>query len=173
MVNLGAVYGDKIFPREAYSKTSLFPSVADLVFDIILAYAILNIFNITVEYAFLKIYGLLLLYEVAIKPTGMWIVNKINDNLFHRKVIISEVDHYLHVFKIRLGDAGTYEDYLLNAAFDESLEPKMRVLAAMQYARVVASIEVAPRMDGVFYDAWSEVAPKYLKETNEPEDADL
>jgi len=75
--------------------------------------------------------------------------------------------HYLHALNVKLNDNNCtcYEDYLREEAFDESLDPKMRVLAAIQYARIANAMEMVPRLDGVLYSAWLDVVPRYLEET--------
>lgn len=166
MVNLKAVYGDLIFSKDLYKSSKYIPNIAETILYFVLAYAIVEIFNIKGDYAFLKVYGVMFLFGLF-KPILAWPIYKLNDKLFFRKAVISEVEHYLHTFNVRLKDDNStcYEDYLLEAAFDESLDSKMRVLAAMQYMRVMVLMQMAPRMDGFYYNVWREAAPRYIKET--------
>ena len=166
MLTLAQIYGDKIFYRKkAYKKSIYIPFITNVIFDFVLAYAIVEIFEIKWNYAFIKVYGLLLLYGL-VKPIVAWPINKLNDKLFLKPAIISEIEHYLGVFNMQLDDDNscTYDDYLLSAAFDESQGSKMQVLAAMTYGTVVSAITLYPRMDGVYYDAWCKAVSKYIKD---------
>jgi hypothetical protein len=169
MTSLAAIYGEKLFYRKkAYKKAKYIPFIAAVIFDFVLAYAIVEIFEIKWNYAFLKVYGLLLLYGL-VKPMIAWPIDKLNDKLFLKPAIVSEIEHYLHVFNMQLNDdnSGAYEDYLLSAAFDESQSSKVKVLAAMTYAGVVNIITLNPRMDGIYYNAWCETVSKYIKDNPE------
>ncbi len=166
---LASVYGEKIFYRkEAYNKAKYIPFIGGVILDFGLAYAIVEIFQIKWEYAFVKVYGLLFLCEL-VKPIIAWPIEKLNDKLFLKPAMISEINHYLRVFNVRLNDdnSGAYEDYLLSAALDESQGSKIQVLAAMIYATVVNIITLNPRMDGIYYDAWGEAVSKYFKDNPE------
>ena len=169
MISLAAIYGEKLFHRKkAYKKTRYFPFIAGVIFDFALAYAIVELFEIKWSYAFIKVYGLLLLYGL-LKPIIAWPIDKLNDKLFLKPAIVSEIEHYLRVFNMQLNDdnSSVYEDYLLSAAFDESQGSKMQVLAAMTYAEVVNMITLNPRMDGIYYNAWCETVSKYIKDNSE------
>jgi len=172
MISLAAIYGEKLFYRKkAYKKVKYIPFIASVIFDFVLAYAIVEIFEIKWNYAFIKVYGLLFLYAL-LRPIIAWPIDRLNYKLFLKPAIVSEIEHYLHVFNMQLNDDNScaYEDYLLSAAFDESQDTKMRVLAAMTYAAVVNIITLYPRMDGVFYNAWCKTISKYMKDNPEKVD---
>lgn len=169
MISLAAIYGEKLFyPKRAYKRAKYIPFIAAFIFDLVLAYAIVEIFKIKWNYAFIKVYGLLLLYGL-VKPMIAWPINKLNDKLFLKPAIVSEIEHYLHVFNMQVNDdnSSAYEDYLLSAAFDESQGSKMQVLAAMTYAGVVNIITLNPRMDGIYYNAWCDTVSKFMKDNPE------
>jgi hypothetical protein len=169
MISLAEIYGEKIFYRKkAYKNAKYIPFIAGIIFDFVLAYAIVEIFEIKWNYAFIKVYGLLLLYAL-VKPIVAWPIDKLNDKLFLKPAIVPEIEHYLRVFNMRLNDdnSGAYEDYLLSAAFDESQASKMQVLAAMTYAGVINIMDLNPSMDGIYYKAWCETVSKYIKDNRE------
>ena len=149
-------------------KRGIFLLIASVIFDLVLAYGIVEIFEIKWNYAFIKVYGLLLLYDL-LRPMIAWPIDKLNYKLFLKSAIVSEIEHYLRVFNIQLNDDNScaYEDYLLSAAFDESQGTKMQVLAAMTYAGVINLITLNPRMGGVYYNAWCETISKYMKDNPE------
>ena len=164
MSNLAAIYGEKIFHRKkAYKKAEYIPLIGSIVIDFALAYGIVEIFEIKWNYAFIKIFGLLLLYRLALQILA-WVIDKLNYKLFLRAAMVSEMEHYLRVFNMEMGDSiGVYEDYLLSVALDESQGSKMQVLAAMLYGGVMSTIENHPKSEGFYFNAWCEAAPKYIK----------
>ena len=159
MVNLHSIYGNNLFLKKAYKSSKYFTMIASVIIDLMMAILIIEIFSIRQDYAVLKVFGLMCLFTLAIRPIVCWPFNKLNIKLFLTKAIFSEIEHYLCVFNTELtaDNTGCYDDYLLEAAFNESLDCKMRILASMQYARFVHIIEVNPAMDRVFLTAWHNV----------------
>lgn len=164
MVNLEAIYGDKLFSKKPHKSSKFIPIIADVMIDLITAYFIVEIFGIRQDYAFLKVLGVMYLFGFIIRPIVRWPFGKLNNKLFLSKAVTSEIDHYLRTFNTGLtySNSGCYEDYLLEAAFNESLDCKMRTLAAMQYANFVTLISLVPIADRIYYNAWLKVVRKYL-----------
>jgi hypothetical protein len=163
MVDLETNYGNNLFSKKVYKSSKFIPIIASVIIDLIMAILIVAIFGIRQDYAILKVFGLMYLFRLAIRPIAEWPFNKLNIEFFLSKAVTSEIDHYLRVFNTGLTDdnSGCYEDYLLEAAFNESLDCKMRILAAIQYTKFVNLIEIRPKMDRVFLDAWRKVVRKY------------
>jgi hypothetical protein len=159
MINLEAIYGEKLFSRKGYKRTKFIPIIANGIVDLITAYLIVEIFRIRQDYAFIKILGLLYLMALIINPIIIWPFDKLNNRLFFGQAVKSEVEHYLRTFNIGLynENSACYDDYLLEAAFNESLDCKMRILAAMQYTKYVNLISIVPKAERVYYHAWEQV----------------
>jgi hypothetical protein len=132
------------------------------------AYIIVKIFGIRWDYAVLKMYGILVLYDIA-RPVLMWPITKLNYSVFLKRVILSEMNHYLRVFNTTLNDDSTYtyDTYLLEAAFDETEDVKMRVLAAINYGAVVDIMSKEPKMDSIYWRVWCEALSKFTKQNPE------
>ena len=111
MINLKAVYGDKIFDRKAsYRNARYIPFMGSLLLDFILAWVIIRIFHVDWEYAFIKVYGILLLFGV-LKYAFTSMVDGLNYRLAVKDAMAAEMKHYLSVFNhnINWHEVGTYE----------------------------------------------------------------
>jgi len=166
MISLVEVYGDKLYNRkEAYKKSKYIPYISAFIWDIVVAIVAVKIFEINWDYAIIKVYGILFIYSLA-KPIMTWPLDKLNYKMFLKDALILEMRHYLRVFNITLSEDNmcTYDDYLLSASFNNTLEDKEKVLAAITYAGVVHQMATNPRMDSVYYNAWSDTISEYIKD---------
>ena len=122
------------------------------------AYAILALFDIRWEHSFIKICGLLLLIDF-IRSIKSWAVNKLNYEFNIKQLIKFEVEHYLRVFNLPFNDenSGCVEDYLLEAAFDKSLDSHMNILAAINYTQIICLMSIDSKWDGYYYKGWLDV----------------
>jgi hypothetical protein len=171
MVNLKAIYGEKLFSRKGYKREKFIPIIANVIVVLITAYLIVEVFRIRQDYALIKLLGLIYLMSLIINPIITWPFDRLNNRLFFGKAVYSEIEHYFCTLNTRLYNENDacYEDYLLEAAFNESLDCKMRILAAMQYAKYVAFISIVPKAERVYYHAWEQVVQKYTKKASDKE----
>jgi hypothetical protein len=164
MIDLKTIYGNKIFDRKAsYRNTRYIPFVANLLLDFFLAWAIVRIFHVDWEYAFIKVYAILLLYGVlkyAITST----VDALNYRLAVKSAMAAEMEHYLSVFNrsVNWHEVGTYDDFLLEAAFNQALTADLRVLAGINYGTIVDTMALSPRFGSRSYRLFSQIAPDYV-----------
>ena len=118
MINLRGIYGNKIFDRKAsYRNARYIPLVAGLMLDIVIAFAIIRVFDINWDYAFIKVYGILLLYGI-LKHVFLSSIDFINYRLAIKDAVSSEIRHYLSVFNtnVKWDEIGTYDDFLIESA---------------------------------------------------------
>jgi len=165
MINLAAMYGDQIFRRkEAYKNAKILTYVFSLIIDLIVAFIIVKVFDIQWEYSILKVYAILIIFGF-IKSILSWPIDWLNYILFIKEAMTSEINHYFHVFKILLHDdnSSTYDDYLLSAAFDNSIDKRLNILAAFTYAGIVNKYSTEPRMESMYYRAWIKAAEDFIK----------
>jgi len=75
----------------------------------------------------------------------------------------NEMKHYLSVFNrdVNLHEVGTYDDFLLEAAFNQTLPADLRVLAGINYGTVVDTMALSPRLENRYYRLFSQIAPDY------------
>jgi hypothetical protein len=160
MISLSEIYGDKIYyPKKTLPKAYIIQFILwDVFFNLLIAFAITEVFDITWDYAVLKVYSLLFAYGL-LKPAISWPFELIYFYVFTRKYLASEMRHFLNVFSIPLGrdNVNTYDDFLLSAAFSSNLDANSRVLAAIQYAGVVNRIAAKPRLEKDYEKAWLDV----------------
>ena len=165
MINLRNVYGDKIFDRKAsYRNARYIPFMGSLLLDFILAWIIIRIFHVDWEYAFFKVYGILLLSGV-LKYAFTSMVDGLNYRLAVKDAMAAEMKHYLSVFNhnVNWHEVGTYDDFLLEAAFNEALPTDLRVLAGINYGTVVDTMALSPRFENRSYRLFSQIAPDYVE----------
>lgn len=166
MINLRTIYGKKIFDRKAsYRNTQYIPFLAGLVLDIIIALAIIRIFDVRWDYAFIKVYGVLLLYGI-LKYIFSSSIDLLNYRLVIKDAMASEIQHYLRVFKDNTNwdEVGTYDDVLLEAAFDETVADDLMVLAAINYGTIVGAMSLSPQFEGRCYKLFSKIAPEFIRD---------
>ncbi len=164
MINLRNVYGDKIFDRKAsYRNARYIPFMGSLLLDFILAWVITRVFQIDWEYAFIKVYGILLLFGFM-KYAFSSMVDGLNYRLAVKDDMAAEMKHYLSVFNrnVNWHDVGTYDDFLLEAAFNQALPTDLRVLAGINYGTVVDTMALSPRFENRSYRLFSQIAPGYV-----------
>ncbi len=165
MINLRNVYGDKIFNRKiAYRKSQYIPFIANLILDAIVAIFIIWIFGINWEYAFLKVFGTLQIYGV-LKLIYEFLFDFINYRLFLKKAIASEIRHYLGVFNINLNwnEVDTYDDLLLESAFNEKLPLELRILAGINYGTVIDAMSMSRKYENRCFKLFCDIAPDFRR----------
>ena len=165
MINLRAVYGNNIFDRKAsYRNARYIPFVASLLLDLMLAWAIVRIFHVDWEYSFVKVYAILLLYGV-LKYVFTSMIDAVNYRLAVKNAVAAEMKHYLSVFNrnVNWREVGTYDDFLLEAAFNQALSTDLRVLAGIKYGTVVDTMALSPRFENRSYRLFSQIAPDYVE----------
>ncbi len=163
MINLRNVYGDKIFDRKAsYGNARYIPFIGSLLLDFVLAWVIIRVFQVGWEYAFIKVYGILLLFGV-LKYVFTSMVDGLNYRLTVKNAMAAEMRHYLSVFNrnVNWHEVGTYDDFLLEAAFNQALPADLRVLAGINYGTVVGTMALSPRFENRSYRLFSQIAPEY------------
>lgn len=161
MVNLKAMYGNRLFARNEVFKPTMFLRVVNLVIvNMIAVFAITTFLDL----AFGVVLSVLVIFGIAQALTG-WVVDVLTYRFNMKKLIEVEVRHYLETFKVPLDDdnSGCVEDYLLEAAFDPSLNHEMNILAAMNYTSVICLMSVQPKWDRYYYNAWLAVSPEYVE----------
>lgn len=165
MINLANVYGDKIFDRKkSYKNARYIPFVGSLLLDVILAWVIIRIFRVNWEYAFIKVYGILLLFSI-LEYAFTAMIDVLNYRFTVKDAIAAEMKHYLPVFNrnVNWHEIGTYDDYLLEAAFSQALPTDLRVLAGINYGTVVQTTALSPRFENRAYRLFSQIAPDYIR----------
>jgi hypothetical protein len=92
------------------------------------------------------------------------LIDVVNYRLVLKSVMASEIRHYLNVFKKKDNwhEVGTYDDFLIEAAFNENLSVNMRVLAAMNYGTIASMMSFIPRFEDRLYRVFCEIVPDYL-----------
>ena len=164
MINLRAVYGNKLFDRKAsYANARYIPFVAGLLLDMVIALAIICVFDVNWDYAFLKVYGLLFLCGV-LKYIFSSLIDTLNYRLIVKDAMASEMKHYLHVLNgnVNWDEVGTYDDFLLEAAFNEALPENLRVLAAINYGTIVDAMALDPNFENRSYKLFCEIALDFI-----------
>ncbi len=165
MIDLRTVYGNKIFNRKAsYKNTRCIPFMANLLLDFILAWAIVYIFHVDWNYGFVKVYAILLLYGV-LKYAFTSTVDALNYRLAVKDAMAAEMKHYLSVFdrNVNWHEVGTYDEFLLEAAFNQALPTDLRVLAGINYGTVVDTMALSPRFESRFHRLFNQIAPDYVE----------
>ena len=116
---------------EMHGTSRLWPSV---LLDLILAWAIVRIFALDGPMLLLK-FMILLLYGV-LKYIFTSTVDALNYRLAIKNAMADEMKHYLTVFNrnVNWDEVGTYDDFLLESAFNETLPTDLRVLAGLTTA---------------------------------------
>jgi hypothetical protein len=164
MINLRGVYGNKIFDRKAaYANARYIPFVSSCLLDIVIALAIIGIFNVHWDYAFLKVYGLLLLCGV-LKYIFSALIDVINYRLIIRNSLTFEMKHYLNLFNISVNwdEVATYDDFLLEAAFNKALPDDLRVLSAINYGTIIDLMTLDPHFENRSYNLFCKIVPDFL-----------
>ncbi|MCX5886143.1 MAG: hypothetical protein NT096_09580 [Proteobacteria bacterium] len=165
MINLRAMYGNKIFDRKvSYRNAQYIPYIASLSLDIIIAWAIVRIFDVRWDYAFIKVYAILLLYEI-LKYIFSSSIDFLNYKLTIKSAMSSEIRHYLNLFNnsVNWDEVGTYDDFLLEVAFNETLSTDLRVLAAINYGTIVDAMSLSPHFENRSYKLFYQIVPDYIK----------
>jgi len=164
MIILKNIYGNKIFNRKAsYRNARYIPFVADLLLDLILAWALVRIFDVGWDYAFVKVYAILLLYGVF-NYIFTSMVDALNYRLAIKNVMAEEMKHYLTVFNrnFNWNEVSTYDDFFLEAAFHDTLPTDLRVLAAINYGAVMEINSLSSKFESRSYRLFSQIAPDYI-----------
>ena len=165
MIDLKATYKNKIFDRKkSFANSRYVPIVGGIVMDIVIAFAIVKIFNVNWEYAYIKVYIILCFYSF-LKYIYLLSVDLLNHKLFIKNALTSEIRHYLDVFdtNVNWNEVATYDDYLLDAAFNKALSDDLRVLAAINYGTVIDTMAMNPQFENRCYKLFCEVAPEFIK----------
>jgi hypothetical protein len=169
MINLRSIYGSKIFDRKtSYKNVRFIPFVTSILLDIAIAWAIAWAFEISWNYAFIKVYVLLLVYGI-LKYIISSIVGSLNYRVTIKPALASEIKHYINVFKSNISwdEVGTYDDLLLEAAFDETSSPDMRILAAINYGTIVDAMSLDPHFENRSYKLFCEIVPQVIKSNSQ------
>jgi hypothetical protein len=169
MINLRNVYGNKIFDRKAsYRNAPYIPFLGSLLLDIILSWVVIRTFQVDWEYAFIKVYAILLLFGV-LKYSFTSMVDSLNYQFTVKDAMAAEMKHYLSVFNQNVDwhEVGTYDDFLLEAAFNQALPTDLRVLAGINYGTVLDTMAVSPRFENRSYRLFSQIAPDYVRNDEE------
>jgi hypothetical protein len=164
MINLKGIYGNKIFDRKAsYRNARYIPFIANILLDLILAWVIVYVFDIDWDYAFVKVYLILLLFGV-LKYIFTSIFDAINYRLTLKNAMSKEMHHYLTVFdsNVNWDEIGTYDDFLLEAAFNETHPTNLRVLAAINYGVVADAMRLSPHFENRLYKLFCKIVPDYI-----------
>src|SRR5437870_4234660 len=74
--------------------------------------------------------------------------------------------HFLSVFKTKVNwdEVGTYDDFLLEAAFNETLSGDLRVLLAINYGTIVDTMTLSPHFENRCYKLFCQIAPDCVKD---------
>jgi hypothetical protein len=137
--------------------------VTSVLLDIAIAWAIVRVFDVSWDYAFIKVYAILLLYGI-LKYVFSSSIDFLNYRLAIKNAIAFEIRHYLSVFKnnVNWNEVGTYEDFLLEAAFSETLSPNLRVLGAINYGAIANMMSLSPRLENRYYKVFCQNVPDYI-----------
>ena len=138
--------------------------MGSLLFDVILAWVIIHIFRVNWEYAFIKVYGILLLFSI-LEYAFTAMIDVLNYGFTVKDAMAAEMQHYLSVFNrnVNWDEVATYDDFLLEAAFNQTLPPDLRVLAGINYGTVVDAMALSPRFENRSYELFSKMAPSYIE----------
>lgn len=164
MINLTAIYGNTIFNRKkSYRVTRYIPLIASLIINTAIAVAIIRIFDVNWDYAFLKVCVLLFLFGITSYSLS-FLIDLINYRLTIKDVLSSEIRHYLRVFNtnVNWSEISTYDDFLLEAAFNKALPDNLRVLAAINYGNVADAMSIDPHFENRCYKLFSEIVTDFI-----------
>jgi hypothetical protein len=164
MINLRAIYGDKLFDRKSsYRNARYIPFLASLMLDIVIAFGIIRIFDVNWNYAFIKVYGIVLLYGV-LKYVLSTSIDFLNYRVAIKDALSSEIRHYLSALSINVewDEIGTYDDFLLESAFNETLPGDLRVLAAINYGVISDAVSIIPHFENRCYKLFCKIVPEFL-----------
>lgn len=165
MINLRRVYGNALFDRKvSYRNGRYIPFAASLLLDILIGWAIVRVFDVNWNYAFIKVYAILLLYGI-LKHIFSSLIDFLNYRLAIKPAMVSEIRHYLKVFgsNVNWDEVGTYDDFLLEAAFNETLSTDLRVLAAINYGTIVDAMSLNPHFEDRSYKLFCKIGPDYIR----------
>ena len=169
MINLRNTFGDEIFNRkESYRNRRYIPFVGSLFLDFILAWVVIRIFHVDWEYALVKVYSILLLFGF-LKYVFTSMVDGLNYRFAVKDAMAAEMKHYLSVFNLNVNwdEVGTYDDFLLEAAFNQALSTDLRVLAGINYGTVAEVMSFSPRFENRSHRLFSQIAPNYIGKDEE------
>lgn len=165
MINLRDIYGNKILDRKKiYRNVRYIPPLSNLFFNMVIAWIIVELFPVTWDYAFIKVYAILLLIGFS-NHIFFSLIDFLNYRLTIKQAIASEMRHYLSLFKnnVNWNEVGTYDDFLLEAAFNKSLSADLRVLAAINYGTITEAMFLSPhRSENRFYKIFCELFPDFI-----------
>jgi hypothetical protein len=153
MPDLKEIYGDKIFHRKAtYRHSKYIPTIANLIPDLFITWAIVKIFDVGWSYAYVKVFLLIQLYGL-IGYIYSYLVNLTNYLLFVKKSLAAEIKHYVHLFggHVNWRSVATYEDLFYEAAFSKTLSPEMRVLGGINYGVISEASSSDRRLESRAY----------------------
>jgi hypothetical protein len=165
MINLKAMYGDKLFEvKKAYRNTQFIPIATGFMIDIFVAWVIVSVFDISWDLAVVKVFLILLLFGI-LKHIFSRLIGLLNFKLVLKKAMASEMRHYLKVFNKNVfwDRIATYDDFLLGAAYNITLDPEMRVLAGMLYGAKAAEMSITPSLENRYYEVFCEVYPEFME----------
>lgn len=160
MINLREIYGDEFFDKTTnYNPVKYIPFIAGLLIDLAIAKGIILVFNVQWEFALLKIFLLMELFGL-VKQFLLLFARELNYRVFVKKAITREVTHYINVYEdsIDWGNTATFDDLLLESAFNTDLSIEHRILAAMQYGSLAMLFSTFSWFDDKFYDVYSPIA---------------
>jgi ABC-type multidrug transport system fused ATPase/permease subunit len=163
MIDLKEIYGSRAFDRKAaYSHAAYIPYIAEFFIDIVIALAIISVFDVHWEYAFLKVFALIYLLGF-LKFVISYLINILNYKFSIKNSMILEIKHYLNLFKYNVSqsEAATYDEFLLESAFNKNLSIDLRLFAAINYGTIAALRSFDPHYDDRSYSLFSKIAPDF------------
>lgn len=163
MIDLKQVYGNYVFDRkQAYSASGTISFALGLISDLLITWAIVKFLNIKIDHAFLKVFLALQAFGL-VRLFYTQVARFLTYKLTLKKTIIAEITHYVEVFKnyVDWDEAGTYDDFFIDAAFSEKTPEKLKLLAAINYGSILNLFSLSPWVEDIFYKIYCHIRPTY------------
>ena len=167
MIILKQLYGDKLYSPKLPRYVGYAPYVIHFILQMILAWGVVKIFDVSWDYAFIKVFVLIELFGFLRFLVNFY-YKKFIYLIIGKKLFTSQMKHYMKLFSkdVNWDDIGCYEDFLLEAAFSKTLPDDMKVLAAMNYASFIDSMNRDPMIDGRAYKIYSDIVDDFVPWAN-------
>ena len=163
MIHLINLYGNKIFNRKkAYKNSRYAPILETIIYDLIFTFLFIEAFEVNWEYAFFKVWMILSVFSI-LKYAISSPVEFLTFNIFMKNCVISDMKHHLKLFKSKVNwdEIATYDQFLFDAAFNNSLSDDSKVLAAMNWGVITGLFQANSRFEDRCYWLFQKVAPDY------------
>jgi len=163
IVNLKSIYGQQLFDRnKAYGNPFYFNLFANLLVGGLLAWVLVEVTEVMWEFALIKMFLLLELLFV-LRYIVIALISYAYYKAVSRRMLAQEMRHYLNLFigHVEWDDIGWYDSLFLAAAFSDTLEDKLKILAAISYGNITATTSLVPQLDDRLYDVYGEVIEDY------------